>query len=147
MRCWPTATRVCDTGPTSPASKLPRELLPLLRADERPEPAALGAYAVDLPTCDTGHPSPVLPFTDAEMAALDKVAEDATVVTRLLTTDPALSAVSSYNRPWRGSPRCSETAERPSRVCHQGPALRPRSGACHERRQGSLAAASLCDLC
>ena len=76
--------------PPSPAPQISRELLPLLRADERPAPAALGAYAVDLHNMRYRALSRVLPFTDAEMAFLDRVAEDTTVVPDLLTTDPAL---------------------------------------------------------
>lgn len=76
--------------PPSPASTLSRELLPMLRSDERPAPAALGAYAVDLHNMRHRALSRVLPFTDAEMAFLDRVAEDTTVVAELLTTDPTL---------------------------------------------------------
>ena len=74
----------------SPASQLSRELLPMLRSSEQPDAASLAAYAVDLHNMRYRALSRVLPFTDAEMAFLDRVAEDTTVVPELLTTDPAL---------------------------------------------------------
>ena len=76
--------------PPSPAPKLSTELLPMLRSSDQPEAASLGAYAVDLHNTRYQALSRVVPFTDAERAFLDRVADDTTVVTELLTADPAL---------------------------------------------------------
>ena len=76
--------------PPAPPTQISRELLPMLRSDERPAPAALGTYAADLHNMQYRALSRVLPFTDAEMAFLNKIAEDTTVVAELLTADPTL---------------------------------------------------------
>lgn len=74
----------------SAGQTIAQELLPLLRSNDQPEPAALGAYSADLHNMRYRAISSVLPFTTAEMAFLDHVSDDTTVAADLLTSDPAL---------------------------------------------------------